>query len=35
MGLKIEKLEVVPRIGPILLKQLKDSTSHNQKIIAI
>ena len=31
MGLKIEKLEVVPRIGPILLKQLKTALVTTRK----
>lgn len=34
MGLKIEKLEVVPRIGDII-ETAKDSAGHDQKIIAI
>ena len=31
IGLKIEKLEVVPRIGPILLKQLKTALVTTRK----
>ena len=31
MGLKMAKLEVVPRIGPILLKQLKTALVTTRK----
>ena len=31
IGLKIEKLDVVPRIGPILLKQLKTALVTTRK----
>ena len=31
-GLKIEKLEVVPKIGPILLKQLKKQLRKTRRV---